>query len=147
VKTVRNFPRVLAHILERVGLALIGAAAGMFVGIQTGASIPVFTNTTFLLAMTIAGATGFYLGIDLPSHRFQGISVDLPGNRLDGRIDASELLAAAGTLLAALAAFASAGLLVLGLDTTRSLAASLLAVWGVGVLMQIAAGAVARWRD
>ena len=144
---MRNFPRVLAHTLERAGLALIGAAAGMFVGIQTGASIPVFTNTTFLLAMTIAGATGFYLGIDLPSHRFQGISVDLPGNRLDGRIDVAELLAATGTLLAALAAFASAGLLVLGLDATRLPAALLLAVWGVGVLMQIAAGAVARWRD
>ena len=61
--------------------------------------------------------------------------------------DVTELLAAAGTLLAALAAFVSAGLLVLGLDTTRLPAASLLAVWGVGVLMQIAAGAVARWRD
>ena len=80
---------------------MIGAAAGIFVGIQTGASIPVFTNATFLLLMTLAGATGFYLGIDVPPHRFQGIPVDLPGRGLDGRIDASELLAAVGTLLAA----------------------------------------------
>jgi hypothetical protein len=144
---VRNFPRVLAHVLERVGLALIGAAAGLFVGIQTGASIPVFTNTTYLLAMTVVGATGFYLGVDIPSHRFQGISVNLPGSRLDGRIDASELLAAIGTLVAAFAAFISAALIVLGLDTTPASAGSLLAAWSIGVLMQIAAGAVARWRD
>lgn len=128
-------------------MALIGAAAGIFVGIQTGASIPVFTNATFLLLMTLAGATGFYLGIDVPPHRFQGIPVDLPGRGLDGRIDASELLAAVGTLLAALATFVSAGLLVLALDTTSASAGLLLAVWSIGVLMQVGAGAVARWQD
>ena len=143
----RNFPRLLAHLFERSGLALVGAAAGLFVGIQTGASIPAFTNATFLLVMTIVGAIGFYLGIDTPSHRFQGIPVDLPGKRLDGRIDLSELLTAVGTFLAALATFISVALIVLVLDTSQASAAVLLGVWGVGALMQVAAGAIARWQQ
>jgi len=145
--TVRNFPRLLAHLFERAGLALVGAAAGLFVGIQTGASIPAFTNTTFLLVMTIVGAIGFYLGIDTPAHRFQGVPVDLPGRRFDGKIDASELLTAVGTFLAALATFISVALIVLVLDTAQASAAALLAVWSVGALMQVAAGTIARWRD
>lgn len=144
---VRNVPRLLAHLLERSGLALMGAAAGVFVGIQTGASIPALTNTTFLLVMMLVGATGFYLGIDIPAHRFKAVVVDLPGSRLDGRVDTSELLAAIGTLLASLSTFVSAALIVLGLDTTPVQAASLLAAWGIGALMQVAAGAVARWQD
>jgi hypothetical protein len=147
VMTVRNFPRLLAHLFERAGLALVGAAAGLFVGIQTGASIPAFTNSTFLLVMTIVGAVGFYLGIDTPPHRLQAIPVNLPGHRLDGRIDASELLTAVGTFLAALATFISVALIVLVLDTAPRPAAALLALWGVGALMQVAAGAIARWRD
>ena len=143
----RNFPRLLAHLFERGGLALIGAAAGLFVGIQTGANIPELTNTTFLLVMTLVGATGFYLGIDTPPHRFQGIAVNLPGDRFDGKIDLAELLTAVGTLLAALAAFISAAMIVLALETTRSSAIVLLVVWGLGALMQIAAGAIARWQD
>jgi len=143
----RNFPRLLAHLFERAGLALVGGAAGLFVGIHTGASIPALTNTTFLLVMTIVGATGFYLGIDTPAHRFQGILVNLPGNRLDGKIDLSELLTAAGTFLAGLAAFISVAMIVLALDATRAAAIMLLAVWGLGALMQVAAGAVARWQD
>jgi hypothetical protein len=142
-----NFPRLLAHLFERAGLALVGAAAGLFVGIQTGASIPALTNTTFLLVMTLVGATGFYLGIDTPPHRFQGIPVNLPGDRLDGRIDTSELLTAAGTFLAAAAAFVSAAMIVLALDATRASATVLLVIWGAGALMQIAAGAIARWQD
>lgn len=142
-----NFPRSTAHVLERAGLALVGAAAGLFVGIQTGASIPEFTNTTFLLVMAFVGVTGFYLGIDIPPHRFQGIFIDLPGERLDGKVDASELLAAIGTLFASLATFVAAGMILLGLDTKPVTAGSLLALWSVGAMLQIAAGTIARWRD
>lgn len=142
-----NSPRLVAHLLERAGLALVGAAAGLFVGIQTGASIPVLTNLTFLLVMTIVGAFGFYLGIDTPPHRFQRISVDLPGRQLDGAIDLSELLTALGTFLAALATFISVALIVLALDSAQTPAAALLAVWGAGTSMQVAAGALARWQD
>jgi hypothetical protein len=141
----RNIPRLAAHVLERVGLALVGAAAGLFVGIHTGAGIAAFTNPTFLLVMMLVGATGFYLGVDIPPHRFQSISVDLPGTWLDGKIDISELLAAIGTLLAALATFLSAAMIVLALDATFASAGALLAVWGAGTLMQVAAGAISRW--
>jgi hypothetical protein len=144
---MRNVPELLAHLFERAGLALVGAAAGLFVGIQTGASLPPLTNPTFLLVVTIVGAIGFYLGIDTPPHRFQGITINLPGNRLDGRIDVSELLTAIGTFLAALAAFISVALIVLVLDMAQAAATALLATWGLGALIQVVAGTVARWRE
>jgi hypothetical protein len=144
---MRNIPRLIVHVIERSGLALVGAAAGLFVGIQTGATIPALTNPTFLLVMTVVGAVGFYLGIDTPVHRFQAIAINLPGDYLDGKVDSSELLTAIGTVLAALAAFISVALIVLVLDTSQVSAAMLLGVWGLGALMQVAAGLVAVWRD
>jgi len=138
---------LLAHLFERAGLALVGGAAGLFVGIQTGASIPAFTNTTFLLVMMLVGALGFYLGIDTPPHRFQSVIVNLPGDRFDGKVDLAELLTAVGTFLAAAAAFISAAMIVLGLDMKPTSATALLVVWGLGALMQVAAGAVSRWQD
>ena len=144
---MRNIPRLLVHVVERIGLALVGAAAGLFVGIQTGSTIPALTNPTFLLVMTIVGAAGFFLGIDTPAHRFQAITINLPGDYLDGRVDLAELLTAVGTVLAALAAFASVALIVLALDSSQLSAAIVLGVWGLGALMQIAAGVVAIWRD
>ena len=56
---MRNIPRLFVHVIERTGLALVGGAAGLFVGIQTGATIPALTNPTFLLVMTVIGAVGF----------------------------------------------------------------------------------------
>lgn len=143
---MRNIPRSFVHVIERIGLGLVGAAAGLFVGIQTGATIPTLTNPTFLLVTTVVGAVGFYLGIDTPAHRFQAIRINLPGDYLDGTVDASELFTAVGTVLAALAAFVSVALIVLVLDSSQLSAAALLGVWSLGALMQIAAGLVAIWR-
>ena len=54
----------LAHVLERLGLALIGASCGLFVaGIS---SIDLIGSAQVVLAMMLYGAAGFYLGIDLP---------------------------------------------------------------------------------
>jgi hypothetical protein len=38
-------------------------------------------------------------------------------------------------------------MIVLALETTRASAIVLLVVWGLGALMQVAAGAIARWQD
>ena len=58
--------RKFAHVLERTGLAMAGAAAGLFVAAHVGSSIAALTTQGFLLIMMIAGAIGFYLGIDTP---------------------------------------------------------------------------------
>jgi hypothetical protein len=144
--TMSSLPRQLAHVLERTGLAMVGASAGLFVGIHTGSSIDVLMNQSFLIIMAIVGAAGFYLGIDTPRHRFQGISISLSDDGKGPRIDAAELLTAGGTFLAALAAFISVALIVFGRDGRIVSSAAILAVWFIGVVMQIGAGAIARIR-
>ena len=58
--------RKAAHVLERIGLAMAGAACGLFVAVHVGSSIAVLTSRGFLVVMMTGGAIGFYLGIDTP---------------------------------------------------------------------------------
>ena len=129
--------RKSAHVLERLGLALAGAACGLFVGAYVGSAIPALTTQGFLLAMMIAGAVGFYLGIDTPQ---------LPFDDAHGRIDAAEFLSSAGTFCATLTAFVSVGVIVLRENPQMLWTYLVLAGWVGGVAMQIIAGAKARMR-
>jgi len=134
---MRTRVKELAHILERIGLALAGAACGLFVGIQVGSSIAPLTTQGFLLLMTVSGAAGAYLGIDTPPHPIRAI----------GSIDLAELLTAVGTFLAASAAFAAVVLIVFSNEVHMAWSVALLVEWCIGVFMQIAAGAIARIRS
>src|SRR3984893_14340959 len=136
-----------AHVLERTGLALTGASCGLFVAANIArADIDLIGSTVTVLAMMLYGAAGFYLGIDLPSappdHRMQ-----LPlRHGLGTRADAVELLSAAGTFLAAVAAVISVSSIVLD-ETPRLGTALLISIgWAIGATMQIAAGIIARTR-
>ena len=62
------------------------------------------------------------------------------------KVDAAEFLTAAGTFLAALASFISVALIVFNRDGQVVSSAFLLAVWLIGVTMQIVAGTIARMR-
>ena len=115
--------RKVAHVLERLGLAMAGAASGLFVAALVGTSHSALTNQAFLLLMMIGGAVGFYLGIDTP-----------------------ELLSAIGTFLAAFSAFACVGVIVLRHDPHFAWISMIMAGWVVGVTMQIIAGTIARLR-
>ena len=70
--------RKVAHVLERLGLAMAGAASGLFVAALVGTSHPALTNQAFLLLMMIGGAVGFYLGIDTPPLPFNHIGTAGP---------------------------------------------------------------------
>jgi hypothetical protein len=129
--------RKTAHVLERCGLALAGAACGLFVGAYVGSAISGLTTQGFLLLMMIMGAVGFYLGIDTPQ---------LPFDDAHSRIDAAEFLSSAGTLCATAAAFVSVGVIVLREDPQIVWTWLVLIAWIAGVAMQIVAGAKARWR-
>jgi hypothetical protein len=137
-----------AHVLERTGLALTGASCGLFVAAHVGrASIDLIGSAAAVLAMMLYGAAGFYLGIDLPpappDHRMH-----LPMRRgLGSRMDAVELLSAAGTFLAAVAAVVSVLSIVLDETTHVGTAVLISLAWGIGATMQIAAGIVARTRS
>jgi hypothetical protein len=132
--------RKAAHILERCGLALAGAACGMFVAAHVGTSVAFLTNQGFLLLMMIAGAIGFYLGIDTPKTQF-----DAPGAS-SGQIDAAEFLSAVGTFCATLSAFASVAIIILREAPHIVWTALIMLGWCGGVTMQVVAGAIARWR-
>jgi|ERR1700722_6156381 hypothetical protein len=124
-----------AHVIERVGLAMAGAACGLFVAVHVGSSIAAFASQGFLLVMMIAGAIGFYLGIDTP-----------PQVGFGGRVDTAEFLSALGTFLATLAAFVSVGVIVLRNNPNSFGTIVIMLGWVTGLLMQIVAGAITRTR-
>lgn len=138
--------RKFAHVLERLGLAMAGAASGLFVAALVGTSTAVLTNQAFLLLMMFGGAVGFYLGIDTPARPFHGSNGQPPGGGKIGDIDAPEFLSAVGTFLAAFSAFASVGVIVLRHDPHIAWTWMIMAGWVVGITMQTVAGAIARTR-
>ena len=132
--------RKSAHVLERLGLAMAGAASGLFVGVLVGSNVDALTSQGFLLLMMIGGAVGFYLGIDTPPLRFH------PANGGVDEIDTAEFLSAVGTFLATGSAFASVGVIVLRHDPHIAWTSMIMAGWLIGVTMQIIAGAITRIR-
>jgi hypothetical protein len=140
---MRTRVRKSAHTLERVGLALAGAACGLFVAAHVGSSVAALTSEGFIVIMMMSGAFGFYLGIDTPPMIFQGSNNGPSG----GEIDATELLSAIGTFLATLTAFVSVSVIVFREDPHIFWTAMIMVGWVVGVSMQIVSGAIARARD
>ena len=108
---MRTRVRKFAHVLERLGLAMAGAASGLFVAALVGTSHAALTNQAFLLLMMLGGAVGFYLGIDTPPLPFKSSTGNNPtaDGGWVGKIDTPELLSAVGTFFAAFSAFASVG--------------------------------------
>jgi uncharacterized membrane protein YfcA len=129
--------RKAAHVLERIGLAMAGAACGLFVGAYVGSSIPSLTTQGFLMLMMLLGFVGFYLGIDTPQ---------LPFDAAHSQIDAAELLSSAGTFCATFSALVSVAVIVLRLEPHSALTWLVLMGWIAGVAMQIVAGTKARMR-
>jgi hypothetical protein len=132
-------------VLERIGLALTGGACGLFVAAHVGrADINLIGSAAVVFAMMIYGAAGFYLGIDLPplppNHQMH-----LPlRHGLGTRADAVELLSAAGTFLAAVAAAISVSSIVMD-EIAHPAGALLISVaWAIGATLQIGAGVTAR---
>jgi hypothetical protein len=137
---MRTPVRRFAHLLERFGLALAGAACGLFVAAHVGSSISLLTTQGFLLIMMIIGAIGFYLGIDTPPLPFHDEEEAEP------KVDSAEFLSAFGTFLATLTAFFSVGIIILREEPHIGWTYLIMIGWSIGVLMQIVAGAIARVR-
>ncbi|MEH2569119.1 hypothetical protein [Bradyrhizobium sp. AZCC 2289] len=144
---MRSSVRKFAHVLERFGLAMAGAASGLFVAAHVGSIISALTSQAFILIMMISGAVGFYQGIDTPPLAFHGPDHQPSGDGSIAKIDSAEFLSAVGTFLAALAAFVSVGVIVLREDLHIFWTTAILLAWLVGVTMQIIAGAIARARS
>jgi hypothetical protein len=135
--------RKFAHVLERCGLALAGAACGVFVGAHVGSSVPWLTTQGFLILMMLSGAFGFYLGIDTPPLPFHPHEEGTPAEK---QIDAAEFLSAFGTVLATLTAFVSVLIIIMREQPHILWTWAIMAGWLIGVAMQIVSGAIARAR-
>jgi hypothetical protein len=137
-----------AHVLERVGLALTGASCSLFVAAHVGrADIELIGSTAAVFAMMIYGAAGFYLGIDLPHPPADHDMHVPPREGLGTKADVVELLSAAGTFLAAIAAVVSVSSIVLD-ETAHATSALLICLaWAAGATLQIAAGIIARKKE
>jgi len=136
---MRYRTRKFAHVLERIGLAMAGAACGLFVSAHVGSTIGALTSQGFLVVMMIVGAIGFYLGIDTPQLAFHTEDGDVS-------VDAAEFLSSVGTFLATLTAFASVGIIILRQEPDIAWTWLIMVGWVLGISMQIVAGAKARMR-
>jgi hypothetical protein len=134
-----------AHVLERTGLALTGASCGLFVAAHVGrADIELLGSAAAVFVMMIYGAAGFYLGIDFPRAPANH-DMHLPlRHGLGSKADAVELLSAAGTFLAAIAAVTSVSSIVLDEIAHPTSALLICLAWAIGATLQIAAGIIAR---
>ena len=132
-----------AHVIERLGLAMIGTACGLFVA-EITAFIDLIGSDIALLAIMLYGAAGFYLGIDLPQaplgHRMH---LQLWGG-LGTSSDMVDLLTAAGTLLTAVTTVVSVSSIVLGETMDASTAGIICVGWAIGATLQITVGVIAR---
>jgi hypothetical protein len=126
----RNAISRIAHIIERVGLAMAGTLCGLFVA------------ACLVMTMCLIGMVGFYLGVDIPRSRSQAVQTGKGGFELE--LNPVELLSASGTFLTAMAALVSVSVIIL--DEPLELTATVMVgcVWLVGATMQISAGAIAR---
>ena len=142
VRTENPFSRA-AYILERSGLAMLGAMGGTFVAAYLGrANIETFQSFGFIASMILAGVIGFYLGIDISRLRASHLSLGVKHPLL--RWDSVELLSAAGTFLAAVAALISVYAIVFDEVPQRMWEFAIGCWWLIGVVMQIGAGVIGR---
>src|SRR5713226_5390663 len=95
VTTMRFRMRKFAHVLERLGLAMAGAASGLFVAALVGSSFALLTSQAFLLFMMIGGAVGFYVGIDTPPLPFHPTNGPPSNGGTEAGIDSVEFMSTA----------------------------------------------------
>ncbi len=143
----RSRTSIWTHVIERIGLAMMGASCGLFVAAHlASAAFDRVGTLGFIFAMTIYGAIGGYLGIDIPRRAARARHANLVEVDPDQTPDSVELLSAAGTFIAAVTAMLSVYIVIFdeapGLFGTMVIGFS----WLFGVTMQAAAGLIARLR-
>jgi hypothetical protein len=135
----RSLSDRLAHVLERLGLAMAGGACGLFVAAYMARTqIEALSAAWMILAVMILGALGFYLGVDVPPPAIPAKEGEGP-NRV-------EVLSAFGTFLAALMTLISVAVVILDIYPRLFWPAIILLGWLIGAILQIAAGVIARIR-
>jgi hypothetical protein len=132
-----------AQVVERTGLAIMGAMGGFFVAaLVSHADIGEINSAGILFCVILYSSAGFYLGTNIPA---------LPASashlvRHDAGFGSNPyaLLSAIGTLLAAAVALVSVFMIVLDAVPAPAWIIGIGSCWMLGVLLKLAAGAAAR---
>ncbi len=133
----------LAHLIERIGLAAVGASCGLYVGATLlRQKDGLFESGWIVLLTMLYGALSYYVGIDL-SRSAARRSISSISEEWNG-FEAAEVMSAAGTFGAAIAATLSVSILVLDQTLPNGLIGFVAGCWVVGSSLQVAAGTMAR---
>jgi hypothetical protein len=142
--TTINRSRVnrFAQVMERIGLAIMGALCGLFVAaLVAKAEIPEIDSMGVLFSAILYGSIGFYLGTNIPS---LSSASTRPFFSTGSRMNPIALASATGTFVAAVAALLSVYMIIFDETPPVTWNVGIGFGWMLGVLLQLAAGAAAR---
>ena len=126
-----------AWVVERIGLAIMGALCGLFVAaLVAKANIGGINSLGALLSAILYGSFGFYFGTGAAQRRFSGAGAN-----------PIALANAIGTFVAAAAALISVYMIILDETPPALWDVGIGLGWMLGVLLQLAAGTAARLRQ
>ena len=129
-----------AQVMERLGLAIMGALCGLFVAAMVAkADIEVINSLGALLSAVLYGSLGFYLGTNIPSLSFSGTFSSAGSGP-----KTIALASAIGTFVAAVAALVSVYMIIFDETPPVIWNVGIGFGWAFGVLLQLAAGTAAR---
>jgi hypothetical protein len=134
-----------AQVMERAGLAIMGAMGGFFVAaLVSRANIGEINSAGILFAVIFYSSAGFYLGTNIP-----GLPASAPYRAISRHgagfgSNPYALISAIGTLLAAVAALVSVFTIVFDEVPALIWIVGIGSCWMLGVLLKLAAGTAAR---
>jgi hypothetical protein len=131
-----------AEVMERIGLAIMGALCGLFVAAMVAkADIEEINSLGALFSAVLYGSLGFYLGTNIPSLSSSStFSNPGPGPKMNP----IALASATGTFVAAVAALVSVYMIIFDETPPAIWNVGIGFGWALGILLQLAAGTAAR---
>jgi hypothetical protein len=135
-----------AGVMERIGLAIMGALCGLFVAAFVArANIGEINSLGALFSAILYGSFGFYFGTNIPSLSSGASSRSSTGSGPSANRIA--LASAIGTFVAAAAALISVYMIIFDETPPALWDVGIGLGWVLGVLLQLAAGTAARLRQ
>jgi hypothetical protein len=129
-----------AQVMERIGLAIMGALCGLFVAAMVAkAGIEEINSLGALFSAVLYGSVGFYVGTNIPS-----LSPSRTFSNTGSGPKAIALASAIGTFVAAVAALVSVYMIIFDETPAVMWNVGIGSGWALGVLLQLAAGTAAR---
>jgi hypothetical protein len=137
-----------AQVIERIGLAIMGALCGLFVAAFVAkANIEEFNSLSVLFSALLYGSIGFYFGINIPSLPPGASGLPLSDTSSGPKTSPIALASATGTFVAAFAALVSVYMIIFDETPPVIWNIGIGSGWAFGVLLQLAAGTAARLRQ